>query len=168
MGGRRGILRYRSKRYSRTGRDYRAELETDRSVRSVRMLGLFGFLWVNEVGGLRSCLFCDDVFAELADATFMDAWLPEYQADRRGNNLVISRNAEISSLLATLFDTGKCEGGRIAPDRIERSQITTLHAQRPAGSPLSPCGRNRPVRAEETLVAPPGCLSAIRHAYRPP
>ncbi len=130
MGRSRGVMRYRSKRLSRTGRDYRAELKTDRSVRSVRMLGLFGYLWINEVGGLRSCLFCDDVFAETADATFMDAWLPEYQTDRRGTNLVISRNQDISGILATLLKTGECEGGRIDSKRIEQSQIGVLDRRR--------------------------------------
>jgi coenzyme F420 hydrogenase subunit beta len=130
MGRSRGVLRYRSKRYSRTGRDYRAELQTDQSVRSVRMLGLFGYLWINEVGMLRSCLFCEDVFAETADATFMDAWLPEYNADRRGTNLVISRNEEISRILSGLFASGQCEGGHIAAERVEQSQIGLLGRRR--------------------------------------
>jgi coenzyme F420-reducing hydrogenase beta subunit len=130
MGRSRGVLRYRSKRFSHTGRDYRAELQTDRSVRSVRMLGLFGYLWINEVGMLRSCLFCDDVFAETADATFMDAWLPEYQVDRRGTNLVISRSEEISRILSALFASGQCEGGVIAAERIQESQIGVLNRRR--------------------------------------
>jgi coenzyme F420 hydrogenase subunit beta len=130
MGRSRGVLRYRSKRFSHTGRDYRAELQTDGSVRSVRMLGLFGYLWINEVGMLRSCLFCDDVFAETADATFMDAWLPEYQADRRGTNLVISRSEEISRILSELFASGQCEGGVIAAERIQESQIGVLNRRR--------------------------------------
>ena len=130
MGRSQGVLRYRSKRYSRTGRDYRVEMNTAGSVRSVRMLGLFGYLWINEVGGLHSCRFCDDVFAELADATFMDAWLPRYNADRRGTNLVISRNERISDILTPLFDTGRCEGARIAPEKIEQSQLDVLHRRR--------------------------------------
>jgi coenzyme F420 hydrogenase subunit beta len=130
MGRSQGMLRYRSKCDSRTSRDYRVELKTDDSVRSLRMRGLFGYLWAHEVGMLRSCLFCDDVFAELADATFMDAWLPEYHADRRGTNLVISRNQDLSDILTALFDSGECEGGRIAPERIEESQIGLLKRRR--------------------------------------
>jgi len=130
MGRSQGVLRYRSKRYSRTSRDYRAELKTGESLRSVRMLGLFGYLWINEVGMLQSCLFCDDVFAELADATFMDAWLREYDADRRGTSLVISRNEDITRVLKGLFDSGECEGGHIAAERIEESQIGVLDRRR--------------------------------------
>ncbi|HEY4761848.1 MAG TPA: Coenzyme F420 hydrogenase/dehydrogenase, beta subunit C-terminal domain [Thermoguttaceae bacterium] len=130
MGRSRGVLRYRSKRHARNGLDFRAELKTGHSVRSVKMLGLFGYLWTNEVGILRSCHFCDDVFAELADATFMDAWLPEYQADRRGTSLVISRSEDLSRVLTALFASGECEGGPIAAKRIEQSQIGVVHRRR--------------------------------------
>jgi coenzyme F420 hydrogenase subunit beta len=130
MGRRQGVLRYRSKRGSRTSRDFRAELRSGDRIRSAKLNGLFGYLWVNEVGSLRSCLFCDDVFAELADATFMDAWLPEYRADRRGTNLVIARNAELSELLTALFESRRCEGGRIAPERVEQSQAGLLSRRR--------------------------------------
>jgi coenzyme F420-reducing hydrogenase beta subunit len=130
MGRSRGVLRYRSKRNARTGLDFRAELKTVESLRSLKMLGMFGYLWINEVGILRSCHFCDDVFAETADATFMDAWLPEYQADRRGTNLVISRNEEVSSVLSALFASGECEGGSIVAERIEQSQIGVLNRRR--------------------------------------
>jgi hypothetical protein len=125
-----GVLRYRSKRHAHTGRDYRAELVTEETVRSVKMLGLFGYLWANEVGALQSCLFCDDVFAELADATFMDAWLPDYDKDRRGTSLVISRSERLSQLLTVLFDTGAWEGGRIARERVVQSQRGLLQRRR--------------------------------------
>jgi coenzyme F420 hydrogenase subunit beta len=130
MGNSRGVLRYRSKRDARNGLDFRAELKTGESVRSLKMLGMFGFLWINEVGLLRSCLFCDDVFAELADATFMDAWLPEYRTDRRGTSLAITRSEDITRILADLFASGECEGGRIAPEQIEQSQIGVLKRRR--------------------------------------
>jgi coenzyme F420-reducing hydrogenase beta subunit len=169
MGRSQGLLRYRSKRYARTARDYRAEMATDQSVRSVRMLGLFGYLWINEVGGLQSCLFCDDVFAELADATFMDAWLPEYHADRRGTNLVISRNEKLSAVLTELFDTGECEGEPIAPEKVAQSQGGLLDRRRNLLAA-------RCHLAEETLgyaprkrlaICPPYCRKAQQaHASR--
>lgn len=48
---------------------------------------------------INACFHCDDIFAECADATFMDAWLKEYEMDPKGTSLVISRNAEISRYL---------------------------------------------------------------------
>ena len=130
MGGTNGDLNYRSKRWSRNARDYRVELKSTKSIRSVRMLGLFGFLYVNEVGGLKSCQFCDDMYAELADATFMDAWLPEYNSDRLGTNLVVSRNEALSSALTELLGNGECEGGPISPAKVEQSQIVELRKRR--------------------------------------
>lgn len=130
LGRRRGVLRYRSKTAARSGLDFRIEVESEATTRSLKMLGLFGFLWINEVGRLKSCLHCDDVFAELADATFMDAWLPEYKPDRRGTSLVISRNERLSLALAELFETGACEGGPIAPARIAESQQGVVNRRR--------------------------------------
>ena len=40
--------------------------------------------WTNRWFTLNACNYCDDVFAECADITFMDAWLPEYSKDYRG------------------------------------------------------------------------------------
>ena len=158
MGRSTGRLRYRSKRYCRTSRDYRAEIEANGSVRSVRMLGLFGYLWVNEVGGLQSCQFCDDVFAETADATFMDAWLPEYRADRRGTNLVVSRNAKLSGILESFFEAGTCEGGPIDAEKIRQSQSELLENRRNLLAP-------RCELAEETLGYAPKKRLALCSAH---
>jgi len=55
--------------------------------------------WVNRWFTPNACNFCDDVFAELADVTFMDAWLPEYSHDSRGTNLAIMRTLFINDLI---------------------------------------------------------------------
>jgi len=38
------------------------------------------------------CLFCDDIVAETADITFMDAWRPEFALDTEGTSCVILRS----------------------------------------------------------------------------
>lgn len=48
---------------------------------------------------INACFHCDDIFAECADATFMDAWLKEYELDPKGTSLVIARNPEINNYL---------------------------------------------------------------------
>ena len=40
----------------------------------------------------RGCFFCDDIFAECADATFMDAWLKPYSDSPQGHNIIVTRN----------------------------------------------------------------------------
>ncbi len=125
-----GTLRYRSKATARNARDYSVEFLTEGSRRSLRMLGLYGFLWINEVGMLHSCLFCDDIFAELADATLMDAWLPEYISDPRGTNLMISRSGAVTRLFEKLCENGICKGKHISPERVELSQWEQLAGRR--------------------------------------
>jgi coenzyme F420-reducing hydrogenase beta subunit len=56
-------------------------------------------LWTDRAFTPRPCCFCDDIFAECADATFMDAWLEPYASDPRGHNLVLVRRPELGTLL---------------------------------------------------------------------
>lgn len=61
----------------------------------------------NVVGGkfnqgalmLEACDFCDDVVGETADITVGDAWLPQFEIDAQGTNMLIVRNQEITELL---------------------------------------------------------------------
>jgi coenzyme F420-reducing hydrogenase beta subunit len=46
-----------------------------------------------------ACNYCDDLFAELADVACMDAWLPPYNRDWRGTNLLIVRAPQVLSLI---------------------------------------------------------------------
>lgn len=46
----------------------------------------------------NACNFCDDIFAEVADVSFMDAWLERYMQDNRGTNFALIRNPLILKL----------------------------------------------------------------------
>ena len=119
-------MQYRSKRNAKNARDYSVTLPDDPKSPAVKMLGLFGFLWINRVGRLTSCLYCNDVFAEHANATFMDAWLPEYIPDVRGTSLAISRSAELSEMFEAMFQEGTLQGGVIPLDRVRESQASVV------------------------------------------
>lgn len=56
---------------------------------------------------LRACDFCDDVVGETADLTVGDAWLPEYQFDWRGKNMLVIRNTHLEALIQTAFTAGR-------------------------------------------------------------
>lgn len=58
--------------------------------------------WYEEYFKLNSCSFCDDIFAELADISLMDAWLPEYYSDWKGNNLIITRSQYFDDYILNL------------------------------------------------------------------
>ena len=56
-------------------------------------------IWFDRYFTPNACDFCDDVFAETADVSFMDAWLPEYVTDGKGHSIVLTRNREINDLI---------------------------------------------------------------------
>ncbi|MBG47380.1 MAG: hypothetical protein CML05_03720 [Pseudozobellia sp.] len=71
---------------------------------------------------LEACDFCDDVVGETADVTVGDAWLPQFEIDAQGTNMLIIRNTEINDLLK------KC----IAEDKvnlIDLSEKDAIYAQ---------------------------------------
>jgi coenzyme F420-reducing hydrogenase beta subunit len=126
-----GSMRYRSKEKAIRANDYSFELcSPGKKAARLRFDGLFGFLYLNGFGGKKACLFCDDIFAELADAAFMDAWLPEYINDRRGTSLVISRNPTITESIKCLLRDGTVKGGPIAQDKVARSQQAVVAKKR--------------------------------------
>jgi coenzyme F420-reducing hydrogenase beta subunit len=92
--------------------------------------GVGGFLWANRICLCKGCWFCDDVFAELADATFMDAWLEEYEADPRGTSLLIIRRRELLALLERQQAMGAWQGRTIEPERVVASQAKQCRNKR--------------------------------------
>jgi coenzyme F420 hydrogenase subunit beta len=58
-----------------------------------------GGSWGHGVFQLNACNFCDDVFAETADVVCGDGWLPKYEAEWRGTNVVITRNEELDAIV---------------------------------------------------------------------
>jgi coenzyme F420-reducing hydrogenase beta subunit len=53
-------------------------------------------VWVDGLYKLPSCFYCDDIFAECADVTFMDAWLPEFSNEPKGTSIILNRKAILS------------------------------------------------------------------------
>lgn len=56
--------------------------------------------WTNRWFTPNACNYCDDIFAECADVTFMDAWLPEYSKDFSGTSLVLVRSPRLQTLIS--------------------------------------------------------------------
>ncbi len=52
---------------------------------------LFGTDWGWGLFKLKACDYCDDTIGELADISFGDAWLPRYENDWLGTNIIITR-----------------------------------------------------------------------------
>lgn len=59
----------------------------------------FGEDWGIGLFKLGGCEFCDDVAGETADITIGDAWIPPYESDYRGTNIVVCRNTLLELVL---------------------------------------------------------------------
>ena len=74
-----------------------------RMSRPIPYQGIPSYLGRNAYFRLNACNYCTDVFAEAADACFMDAWLPEYRSEPRGTSIVVVR----THMMRELFKGGK-------------------------------------------------------------
>lgn len=80
--------------------DFAAQSRSTGEWKSAPTLSLVGGNWGTGAFQPEACNFCDDVFAETADVAFGDAWLPQFEADSRGTNVVVTRNPVIDQIFA--------------------------------------------------------------------
>ncbi len=78
----------------------------------------------------RACDYCDDAFAELADVCLMDAWLPAYLRDVRGNTVVVVRHSAVGALLDDAVAKGDITLADVTRDEAVRSQSPLLWFKR--------------------------------------
>jgi coenzyme F420 hydrogenase subunit beta len=84
--------------------------------------GLPYFLGNNAYFRLNACNFCMDVFAEAADACFMDAWLPVCSQEPKGTSQVVIRNREVGELFKQGLANGEIWINKISADDVIASQ----------------------------------------------
>ena len=90
-----------------------------------------GLAWMSGMFKLPSCDFCDDVFAELADISFMDAWLPEYAQESAGTSIVITRSAMAQDIVVRCgIDSGACSLVPLPVSKVIESQQFVLYNKR--------------------------------------
>jgi len=95
------VVRYRGKSPDQPATNYHyAFTSMDGDERRVFWNGGIAEAWTNRWFTPRACNYCDDVFAECADVTCMDAWLPEYSQDHRGTSLVLVRSPQVQEVIA--------------------------------------------------------------------
>jgi coenzyme F420 hydrogenase subunit beta len=100
---------------------------------------------------LPGCFYCDDVFAECADAVFMDAWLTEYIKYSEGHNLVLTRTEKIDALLNT--ERNGIVLNKISVNQVILSQqgVLDLKRIRPAPQNNDPILRTNVLRPASPL-----------------
>lgn len=76
---------------------------------------------------MNKCLYCTDFAGELSDASFADAWLPEYIQDVNGTSLVIVRNAEIKSLVERMVMEGRLKLSPVPSETVIKAEWGPLY-----------------------------------------
>lgn len=90
----------------------------------------FSRIWASGQFKPRACNFCDDIFAEVADVVFMDAWLPRYIPDWRGTSITVSRSARVEELISTGIREGELIMEKIPASQVIASQAGVVRQKR--------------------------------------
>ena len=90
----------------------------------------FGSNWGHGFFKYSACEYCDDVFAETADLSVGDAWLPEYTEDSSGNSIVVTRSVELDRLVRTGIASGRLNMKACSSDAMAESQAGGLRHRR--------------------------------------
>lgn len=94
---------FRKKLTGKSANDYGVEVKGEKDgseiVVSAPRRNLYTTNWGHGLFKYNACEYCDDVLAETSDITVGDAWLPEYEKDSKGTNVVIVRNPDILGII---------------------------------------------------------------------
>lgn len=119
---------------------------------------LFGSDWGLGFFKAKFSDFTDDAFNETADVVVGDAWLPEYDGDPNGTNVVIVRDERIASLVKAGISTGRLSLSSVDADTIHRSQRGLVrHTREELGYRLARAdwsGQWRPMKRYEDAGRP--------------
>jgi coenzyme F420-reducing hydrogenase beta subunit len=125
-------ISFREKRESEPAKRPHSAVWTDESAspRCLEWNNGYNLAWGRGYFKQDACTYCDDVFAELADVVFMDAWLPGFHDDPRGTSIVIARSSLCSDLLVGGAQSGALQGAPIDIHQVIRSQQGCLQLKR--------------------------------------
>jgi coenzyme F420-reducing hydrogenase beta subunit len=121
---------FREKDVSRPASSYFAKVTDSTNSACLPWSGLYGSTWLSGEFTPRACRFCDDAFAEVADVSFMDAWLPEYVSDNRGTSIVIVRSQAARQLVDDGIAQGTISMRPLAIDKVIASQAGVVKQKR--------------------------------------
>ena len=89
-----------------------------------------GKIWTYGYFKHNACNYCDDIFAELADVVFMDAWLKGYSEQSDGFSIALIRNREIEKLFIEGSAASELSSQGIAITEVIKSQESALVKKR--------------------------------------
>lgn len=97
---------------------------------SAQPTSLLGGNWGHAFFQPNACNYCDDIFAETADIVFGDAWLPKFNNEWRGTNIVVSRHPELTELFENADDSGELTTENLSLNEIIQTQFGGISHRR--------------------------------------
>jgi coenzyme F420 hydrogenase subunit beta len=148
-------VNFRGKHPSRPAWNFTFRCEDSQGrVNSLAWKDAVEYSWIHRFFTLPVCGWCDDVFAESADAVFMDAWLPGLQEDWRGHSLAVVRSGALGHFKELLSPVAHLEPVPLA--QVFQSQLGVVDAKR---SEM----RTRIRQAERLQISPGLSADPVRH-----
>lgn len=124
-------LCFRDKTNATRADNFSISARSNEKIKFTNWFGVPSSAWMLGMFKPRPCTICDDVYAELADITFMDAWLPEYAHDKAGTSIVITRSGLADRIIRENgILTGECVQEEIPVERVIESQAPVLKTKR--------------------------------------
>lgn len=109
---------------------FAAKSKTENKWRSHIASSLYGGNWGTAFFQLKACDYCDDIFAETADIAFGDAWIPRYENDWLGTNILVSRRPELTQMLKEAEARGEVHLEALSRSELANSQAGNFRHRR--------------------------------------
>ncbi|MBW6464225.1 MAG: Coenzyme F420 hydrogenase/dehydrogenase, beta subunit C-terminal domain [Firmicutes bacterium] len=87
-------------------------------------------IWSDGYFQVNACNYCDDVFAEVADVVFMDAWLPQYSRDPRGHSMIVLRHPALLAIFGEGIRDETCHLESLPISKLVESQWGVIEKKR--------------------------------------
>ena len=96
---------FRHKILDKKASDYGTKLVLKNGEEKIKLnKELFGTNWGWGLFKLQACDYCDDVIGETADISFGDAWIPKYENDHLGTNVIVTRHPLLDKIIQQQID----------------------------------------------------------------
>ena len=113
---------FRIKDYESTAGDYSFGCLDNKGTEKQIKMQTVGDMWGTGMFKCNACDFCDDVTTELADISLGDAWIPPYNNDGKGTNVMVTRSALAEKLINSGVQTDKLKVQPMAFETFLSSQ----------------------------------------------
>lgn len=90
---------FRIKDYESNAGDYSFGCIDNKGTEKQIKMQTVGDMWGTGMFKCNACDFCDDVTTELADISLGDAWIPSYNHDGKGTNVMVTRSVLAEKLI---------------------------------------------------------------------